>query len=129
MTRDNSPNSLSYHLAYYLILLGKATGGPCYWRLNLISLICQTAAALAPSEAINQELDAIFLDITDLRSSYEPMIDHDEFACQKRGDFDTLLDIQFGKIADIIKNNDLIQRSTIQEVMASRWDSGGGKTP
>jgi len=126
MRSDNSPNSLSYHLAYYLILLGRATGGPCYGRLNLISLICETAAAIAP-DPVAEDLNRIFLEIADLRKVYEPMIDHDEFASSKRGDFDTLLDIQFGKIAKIIKEHELVQRSTIQEVMATRWDSGGNK--
>lgn len=127
--RDNAPNSLSYHLAYYLILLGKAADGPCYGRLNLISLICRTAKSLAPSEDVKKELEAVFQEIVDLRHSYEPMIDHDEFASSKRGDFDTLLDIQYGKISDAIKDYDLIQRSTIQEVMASRWTPGGGTKP
>lgn len=120
-----SPNTLSYHLALYLILLGKASGATCYERLNLANLICATAQALNRKKTVASELDAIKINLDELRGTYEPVIDHNEWACTKKSAFDTLLYLYIGQIEAIIDENNMIQRSAIQEVLASSWSGKG----
>lgn len=120
-----SPNTLSYHLALYLILFGKASGATCYERLNLANLVCVTVQALNRKEKVAAALAVIQSSLDELRTTYEPSLDHSEWASEKRSAFDTLLYLYVGQIEAIIDEYNMIQRSTIQEVLASSWNNKG----
>lgn len=123
--------TLSYHLAEALFSIIFAAGQPIYKRLNLIAFAEKCASAMLPQDErtkAQQRIQELDEDIVYLRKHYEPALDMDATAFEKKVLFEQVMDDVLLDLLKLISTYNLVDQKTLSEVYAPKWGSAkGGK--
>ncbi len=121
--------TLSYHLAEALFNIIYSAGQPIYKRLNLLAFSEKCASAMLPQAEKSKAQESIAVldqDIIYLREHYEPALDLDTTAFEKKVLFERVMDEVLLDLLKLISTYNLVDQKTLSEVYASKWGSMKG---